>query len=277
MQLVHENIQTPLTQGAKLTGYLRDNSPEMDPKRMRPALIICPGGGFKEVSKREGEPIALEFLARGLQTFVLTYTLDEPRFPKSLLELAQAVAIVRQNAAQWHVNPDQIIVGGFSIGGHIAASLADYWQDDLLKSYHFAPQDIRPNGLLLGYPVISSGKYAHRNSMLNLLGEEHIHDEAKLNQVSLEKHVSAANPPAFIWQTASDNIVMAQNTLLYAQALQDAHVSLEYHLFPAGGHSLALGTKETERDDGHGVLPQVAVWSDLFTTWVHEQINQNAD
>ena len=108
---------------AKLYTYIRDESPEMEAHR-RPAVVICPGGGYGMTSDREAEPVALKFLEKGFQCFVLRYSVEPVRFPAALLQLATAVAMVRSRADEWHVNADKIAVCGFSAGGHLAASLA---------------------------------------------------------------------------------------------------------------------------------------------------------
>ena len=63
------------------------------PEWKRPAVIVVPGGGYHMVSKREGEPIASAFLARGFQAFVLTYTTapEGAAYPDQLIQLAAAV------------------------------------------------------------------------------------------------------------------------------------------------------------------------------------------
>ena len=91
----------------------------------RPAVIICPGGSYQYTSLREAEPPAMAFLAAGIDAFVLHYSCaPQARFPVALVQLARAVAHVRERAAQWNIDPRRIAVCGFSAGGHLAACLA---------------------------------------------------------------------------------------------------------------------------------------------------------
>jgi Esterase/lipase len=107
MQLIEKTIQTKLTDNAKFYGYVLDNSPEMDPNRQRPAILVIPGGGYAMTSDREAEPVAVKMLAKGYQAFILRYSVAPVRYPAALLEIASAVKLIRDNAAVWHVDPDK--------------------------------------------------------------------------------------------------------------------------------------------------------------------------
>ncbi|MEG0571034.1 MAG: alpha/beta hydrolase, partial [Oscillospiraceae bacterium] len=141
--------------------YLPDNSVEIDIKRTHKTIVICPGGAYMMTSDREAEPIALKFLSAGFNCFVLRYSVDPVSFPTSLLELSKAVAIIRENAQEWNVDVNDITVCGFSAGGHLAASLATMWNRDfIMQKLGIEYGQNKPNKVILGYPVISSGEYA---------------------------------------------------------------------------------------------------------------------
>ncbi len=245
--------------------YITDNSPEMHPNRLRPAVIICPGGGYEMTSDREAEPIALQFAANGFQAFVLRYSVKPAVFPAALAELAHTVGMVRDNAERWHVNADKIIIAGFSAGGHLAASLGVFWNKPFLASLlKTNGEHIKPNGLLLAYPVISSGEYAHQGSFACLLGSRH--DEL-LEYVSLEKQANALTPPTFLWHTWEDGCVPCENSLLFAQALRRCGVCTELHIYPQGGHGLSLANEETSCENGYGVEESCQSWLPMALRW----------
>ena len=265
MQIITQTLTTPLTKTAKLTGYVLDNTAEIDENRVRPAVVICPGGGYAFVSQREGQAIANQMNAIGLQAFVLDYSCTPTHFPAQLAELATAVKVIREHANEWHVDPNKIIAMGFSAGGHLAGSLATMWNQPVLKDLGFDPEEIRPNALAIGYPVITSGEKAHRGSFDHLLGENP--SAELLEQVSLEKQVSADTPQTFMWQTYEDQAVPVDNTIMFAQALRDHGVNCEYHMFPHGPHGLALASAETAANEDQ-IVPAVQQWAGLFKTWV---------
>jgi acetyl esterase/lipase len=246
--------------------YILDNYLEIQPFRKRPAVLICPGGGYEFTSAREGEHIALRMNALGFNSFILKYNCKPAVYPAPQLELATSIALIRENAAKWHIDPNKIIVAGFSAGGHLAASLGVFW-----KSGYFSdilgvkPARIRPDGLLLCYPVITAGKFAHRGSFRALLGDKY---NALIDSVSLEKQVTSDTPPVFIWHTFEDATVPVENTLLFASALRHHKVPFELHVFQHGTHGLAAANEETMNAFGWGVQKEAQTWIDMAAAWI---------
>ena len=119
---------------------------------------------------------------------------------------------------------------------------------------------------MLGYPVITSGEFAHRNSFVHLLGDRY---EELVEEMSLEKQVSKNNPPTFVWHTLTDEAVPVENSLLFAKALKDAGVSVELHVYPKGQHGLALANAITALDTST-IVPSCQSWIDLVQMWIRE-------
>ena len=253
---------------ARLVTYLQDASDSMAIDK-RPLVLICPGGGYGYTSDREAEPIALKFLAMGYHAAVLRYSCAPARYPTALLELASSVLMIRKNAEEWHVDADKIIVQGCSAGGHLAACLGMFWDEDFLaEKMRLGTSEhrlLQPNGMILCYPVITSGEFAHRGSFENLLGDK----EAELSEkLSLENQVSDKTPEAFIWGTFADGAVPMENSLLLVSAMHRANIPVEYHLYPRGGHGLALATRLTQTSDGRHVQEECATWVELAGNWL---------
>ncbi len=261
MKMIRESI---LNGSAALVGYLHEPSPEIPNRTRRPAVLICPGGAYEFRSDREADPPAFSFLNRGYQAFVLEYTTGRGKAcgMTPLRELSAAVALMREKADEWHLIPDQIAVMGFSAGGHLAASLGVLWDHPSLGCPN---GENRPNALILCYPVITSGEFAHRQSLENVSGEE---DPAKQTFWSLETHVSDRTPPAFLWHTYEDDAVPVENSLLFVSALRRAGVPCEFHLFEKGVHGLSLCNAEVATP-----MPPTAPWMGLCLTWLSNRFS----
>lgn len=225
-----------------LKTYLLDMIPEKD--CLRPAVIICPGGGYANCSYREGERIALCYNSAGFHSFVLNYSVAPHRHPSQITDIANAIKYVRSHANEWGVEPNNIAVIGFSAGGHLAASISTLWNNDtIFSSKEIASELHKPNACILGYPVITSGTKTHQRSYTNLLGEDATPE--MIDFFSLEKRVSNETPPTFIWHTYEDAVVPVENSLLYASALAKYKIPCEMHIYPIGPHGLSRVSDET--------------------------------
>ncbi len=252
---------------AKLTVYSLDNSQEMDLHRVRPMVLVVPGGGYSFTSDREAEPIAIQYLAAGFQAAVIRYSVSPSRFPVALYQLAGAVKYLKDNAEVFHIDPKKIVINGFSAGAHLCGCLGTMWNEDFLKdAFHVSGDVLRPAGMILGYPVITSGKFAHEGSFRNLLGDRY---EAEKEKFSLENRVTGDTIPAFLWHTTEDNAVPVENSILFYSALHAAGIPVEMHIFPKGSHGLALANAETAHDEGN-IVDACTVWISLAARWVKE-------
>lgn len=237
--------------------------------RKTPLVLICPGGGYAMTSNREAEPIALQFNSMGYQAAVLRYSCAPAVYPTALCEVAQSVKLIREHAEDWNVDAEKIIVMGFSAGGHLAASYGVFWNESwLTEKMQCDKQLLKPNGLVLCYPVISSKEeIAHQDSIKNLLGESY--PEMK-EQVSLEDKVGKHTPKTFLWHTFTDPVVPFWNSFRFAEALGKAGVPMEYHLYPQGGHGLSLANEQTANEEGKGVEKVCQSWVSLLRSWMLE-------
>ena len=266
--MIRESIELGVGSAATLETYVIQTPEGATPGIRRPLAIVCPGGGYGHLSTREGEPIALALVGRGISACVLGYSVTPATYPQALRELARATAVARSRAEAWEVDPDRILACGFSAGGHLAGCLAASWSEPwLAESVGAAPDDVRPNGLVLGYPVVSSGAFGHRGSFERLCGG----DEALSAELSLERRVTEDWPPTFLWHTAEDATVPVENSLALAAALSEKNVPFSLHVFPRGDHGASLGVADTALAGRPGhVQAQVKARPDLLATWVAE-------
>ena len=277
--MIHETISltVPGADGAaELITYAPDNFPELGADRLRPALIICPGGGYHFLTDREGEPVALRFAGLGYAAFLLKYHVaPRARWPVPQRQLLSAVAYVRDHWQRYHIDPHAVVVMGFSAGGHLAGSAGLMWnKQEIYRPLRRRPAVFRPDGAVLCYPVVTSGPAAHRGSMENLLGERY---EELLELVSLERRVTRQAPPFFIWHTADDTCVPVENSLLLDKALRARGVESELHIYPHGSHgqSLADHTVFAPGQDW-AVSAPCSMWVTHCAAWLHRHFGAYA-
>jgi acetyl esterase/lipase len=242
-------------------GYL--NTYVLDPiyaGRKRPAMLVIAGGGYSAVSLREKEPILLRYASAGFNCFTLDYSVKPVTFPAQLIEGAMAMAYIRENAEELMIDPDLVAAIGFSAGGHLTAMLATMFNAKEVKEALKEKADlVKPNAVILSYPVISSGINAHQGSFNNLCGE----NKSLRKRLSLENKISKKCPPAFIWGTVNDGVVPSENALFTAMKYKEAGVPFELHMFENGSHGLGVATIESKF-----VNESVQPWVGLSITWL---------
>lgn len=276
--MIHNKIEIK-ARGMEAVGnlytYFLDSSIEMRPNEKRPVILMCPGGGYEMTSDREAEPMAMQFLAMGYHVAILRYSVCPVRYPAALLQVAESVLYLKEHADEYHIDPEKIVVQGCSAGGHLAANYGIAWNSPFLTKLMGVendPERLRVAGLLLCYPVITSGEKAHEESFRNLLGEQY---EEKKEELSLENQVTPDTPPTFLWHTATDETVPVENSLYFFQACLQQGVSAELHIYPVGGHGLSLANEETCRANGIGVQKECQSWIGLAQTWLEEILIKN--
>lgn len=276
--MIHKKIEIK-ARGMEAVGnlytYFLDSSIEMRPNEKRPVILMCPGGGYEMTSDREAEPMAMQFLAMGYHVAILRYSVCPVRYPAALLQVAESVLYLKEHADEYHIDPEKIVVQGCSAGGHLAANYGIAWNSPFLTKLmgmENDPERLRVAGLLLCYPVITSGEKAHEESFRNLLGEQY---EEKKEELSLENQVTPDTPPTFLWHTATDETVPVENSLYFFQACLQQGVSAELHIYPVGGHGLSLANEETCRANGIGVQKECQSWISLAQTWLEEILIKN--
>jgi acetyl esterase/lipase len=253
-----KNITNP-----RLRVFLPEN-----PDPNRPAIIICPGGGYTYLTiDKEGDEVARMFNRDGVTAIVLIYRLPDGSDPQPgttpppIQDVHRAIRMVRANASRWDIDPNRVGILGFSAGGHVASTAAT--QFDAGNSSDPDPinqRSSRPDFAVLMYPVISMhDPIAHVGSRHNLLGKTPSADW--LDRFSADQNISKQTPPLFIVHAEDDKTVPVENSLRVAEAASKAGVPCELVLLKTGGHGFGLGM--------HGAEPRV--WPKLCIDWMRAQ------
>ena len=210
---------------------------------LKPAMLICPGGAYREHAVHEGREYAEWLTKHGIHCFVLEYRLGSQghRYPKPFEDVVRAIKFIRHNASSWGIDPSRVGIMGSSAGGHLASTLMTHFDEGIPDaSGALESQSARPDIGVLCYPVISMQSEPHLVSRANLLGDPA--DASLVQFLSNEDHVSAHVPPCFIWHTFADQAVKVSHSLAFASALNRVGVPFELHTFQTGRHGLGLNT-----------------------------------
>lgn len=226
------------------------------------SMIVLPGGGYANLAIHEGNGYAEWLANQGIVAYVLRYRLGSQgyRHPIELGDVARAVRMVRAFAKKDGLDPARIGVIGSSAGGHLAATVATLF--DAGKTDAADPverESSRPDLVVLCYPVITFGEFAHAGSRTQLLGKDAPAD--LVQKLSTELHVTKETPPTFLWHTTEDKTVPVENSLMFAAALRRAGVPFSLHIYEKGAHGLGLGRADRPAPP----------WGDQLLYWFKER------
>ena len=193
------------------------------------AVVDCPGGGYSHLAMdHEGHQWAEYFNKQGIAFFVLKYRMPKGDRNIPLSDAYQAMRTVRDSAAVWHINKEDVGIMGFSAGGHLASSVSTH-----------AEYDARPNFSILFYPVISMDeRITHKGSCVNFLGEERKTNPQLVKEWSNDKAVRRhLTPRAIILMSSDDEVVPpVTNGVAYYSAMRNEGNECTMHVYPTCGH-----------------------------------------
>lgn len=211
------------------------------------SVLILPGGGYTYCSEREGEPVALAYVAKGLSAFVLTYRTEQPFcFEHTWYDVNEAMRLIHLHSEDWNLDKKKVTVIGFSAGGHLAGALATRGK-------------LRPNAAILCYPVII-------DSLAKLISQQ---------LEGIDEHVTEHTPQMFVCATFEDHIVPIRNTLRIINALHEHKIPFECHIYEWGHHGLSLGNKTTEDGNPQNIDDRFATWFELSVSWLRKQFSNS--
>jgi len=253
MKMIHMNV--PGSGKATLEGYILDCEITYGLEKKRPAIVVCPGGGYLYCSPREAEPVALRYAAAGFHAFILRYSTGWDAADFAPLKAASwAIGYLREHAEEWNIDPQKIATCGFSAGGHLALSAGILGEN-------------KPNAMILGYPAASAPNLPGANFMLKLLmGKQEVTDEDAA-RCDLVAQITGEAPPVFLAATAEDMLTNF-GAMPVAQKYMELGLGYELHVFQFGPHGYSLADATTA-DGSYLVLDEAfAQWHDLSVKWL---------
>ncbi len=245
MKFFQKNIGT---HNATLSAYIQSYSNEMPNLSQRPAVLIFPGGAYRNCSDREAEPVALAYIQKGFNAFVLRYTTSnqcpvEDVFKHAFAEAEEALEYIRNNATELQVEENHIAVVGFSAGGNLASALGTIGR-------------IKPDALILGYAAV----------------DENINRNLGIEAPIMLNQITSNTPPTFLFATQADSVVPSSETLKFALALAEEKVPYECHVFVTGDHGLSLAN-ETVCSKNGPINNDVAQWHSMSVRFLENLWN----
>jgi len=239
-----------LNKTATITKYLVENSTS----KLRPAIIILPGGSYLYTSSREAKPVAVSYNAGGIHAFVLDYTTFDKSKTTTVEALIEEVKLAHayliKNQKEFQIDVNNIFVVGFSAGGHLAAAVANK-HPELFKK------------VVLSYPAVN---ITVPDGWFEKTEEDHF--VKRMFSENLILGVTEKNPPTFIWHTQEDDVVPISQSIAYIDKLNELGVKFEAHFYETGWHGISIGNEIVADEDGNRYDLHASSWVNLSISWL---------
>ena len=196
-------------------------------------------------------------------------------------DIARAFLVIRELAAEWLVDTEKIALCGFSAGAHNCAMYSVYWQDPIIcEFFGKEPGVFKPAAAILGYgiydyhlmfgeltdPLAQSLSEAANTAFFGTKSPT----KEVLDTASPAFHVTKNMPPTFLWATAADELVPVENIIRMANALAQADVPFEVHIFEEGGHGLSL-SDQSSAESLLEINSDAEKWIGLADAWLKKR------
>jgi len=232
---------------ATITPYLVENTTN----KLRPAILILPGGSYLYTSKREGRPVATAFNNAGIHSFVLDYTTftknEDITVEEMIQEVNKAYNYIIGKSKEFQVDVNKIYIIGFSAGGHLAAEVINRYPNHYKKA-------------ILSYPALKINIKTDRT-------DKEVDFVRKAFKNNPTNQLTNKVPPVFIWHTYEDETVPIEGSIEYVLKLNELKVPFEAHFFEKGAHGLSVATEVTATEENERMDLHAANWVMLASNW----------
>lgn len=271
--MIHKRIKLFENKEVYLTTYIHDNFGAYGTENGRGAIIVLPGGAFAFLAPNEGEPVAVTFLQKGFNTFVLEYTVgDDCKYPDVLIECSKAIQVVRDNAKVWNIDPHRIALMGFSAGACLAGVSATQWNDpQIAQALGVEPTYIRPDAAVIAYGCWdNSGTIWNDPEFVNPGASQF--PKSCPPQLDMIHYVGEHVCPLFVWHNQKDKYVPVRNALMIAEKMCELKIPVELHLYTGGEHGMSVANELSYRNEEEMRLsqenPNISLWVDMAANWL---------
>lgn len=201
------------------------------------AVIVCPGGGFFQLTfGAEGVDAAKFLNSIGVAAFVLKYRL--PRLTNSVYTMEsphqdglRAMRLVRSRASEWGIDPNRLGMVGFSAGGEVISMTAFGDTSGITNAPDPIDQaNARPDYIVEIYP--GGG--------------------------GIPQALPPNAPPAFLLVADDDDHTTAVLKLFTLYRAEK--IPVEVHVFTRGQHAFGMGS--------HSRLTTIKDWPERLADWM---------
>lgn len=251
---------------AKLRIYISERNESVS---LRPGMLVCPGGAYYFCSPREAEIIAFRFLSEGFNCFVLNYT-TQKKYPTPHIDLAVAIAYIRNHEEEFDLLPNSLSTIGFSAGGHLVGSYS-YLYEELAGILSYDKSVLKPLTVVMAYPVTLMDEHGEKQTKGFICDG----DKALMEKLNIPSHITKDYPPTYIWATKDDQLVESINSILLDKSLTEHKVHHKCQIFGSGPHGLSLSNRACyAKEEMNDTMARTRDWASDVSDFIFDILDK---
>ena len=193
-----------------------------------PTILFFHGGGWKGGGVAHFYNQSTYFASRGMVAISVQYRVEKPHGTtpiECVKDGKSAMRFIKKNASQYGIDPDKIIAGGGSAGGHVAAAMAT------VKGFNEEGEDTSisciPKALVLFNPVANNSKEGY--------GYDRLKDYWK--DFSPAHNLTKNTPPTLIMLGTKDKLFKPALAEQYKQKMESLGLRCDLILYEGQDHA----------------------------------------
>ncbi|WP_417384286.1 alpha/beta hydrolase [Gimesia sp.] len=205
----------------------------------RPTIVFFFGGGWRNGNPSQFEPHCKHLASKGMVACTAEYRIkskhDTTPF-ECVADGKSAVRWIREHAKELGIDPDRIVAGGGSAGGHVAActgTVIGFDEPDENKSISSVP-----NAMALFNPVVDTTETGWKGGPAQL-GE-------RCREISPIHFVKKGTPPTIIFHGTEDKTVLFENVERFTEQMKQKGNRCVLVAYPNEGHGFFNLRKNSE-------------------------------
>jgi acetyl esterase/lipase len=201
-----------------------------------PVVLMAHGGGWSSRDRSDMQSTAIKLAKKGFAVLNVSYRFA-PKFiyPAQIQDLQLALLWLQGNANKYHLDLNRVNAWGYSSGAHLVALLAGTIAGEA-QTLALIPELPKIRAVVVGGIPADLSVYSDSPIIAPFLGADRDENPELYQEASPINHVSAGDPPVFLYHGKLDTLVEKEQSINYYNALRRNDIPAELYLHSLWGH-----------------------------------------
>ncbi|MFT5226159.1 MAG: acetyl esterase/lipase [Polaribacter sp.] len=201
-----------------------------------PVVLMAHGGGWSRRDRSDMQSTAIKLAKKGFAVLNVSYRFaPEFIYPAQIQDLQLALLWLQGNANKYQLDLNRVNAWGYSSGAHLVALLAGTISGEA-QTLALTPELPKIRAVVVGGIPADLSVYSGSPIIVPFLGADRDGNPELYQQASPINHISAGDPPVFLYHGKLDTLVEKEQSINYYNALRRNDIPAELYLDSLWGH-----------------------------------------